>query len=149
MSRLVRHCADVSAQLRLPREPDAGKDRSSIGPTALMRIEAIGCEPLQLRRVQLENSRSLAVYRRNGGYEAIKKALDGMPPDDVINEVRKSALGGRGGAGFPTGMKWIFVPKGSPKPKYVVCNADESEPGTFKDRPIMEMDPHALVEGCL
>src|SRR5215207_1122324 len=114
-----------------------------------MRIEAIGCEPLQLRRVHLENSRTLDVYRRNGGYEAIKKVLDGMSPDDVINEVKKSALRGRGGAGFPTGMKWSFVPKDSPKPKYVVCNADESEPGTFKDRYLMERDPHMLIEGML
>ena len=72
-----------------------------------------------------------------------------MSPDDVINEVKKSALRGRGGAGFPTGMKWSFVPKDSPKPKYVVCNADESEPGTFKDRYIMERDPHMLIEGML
>ena len=114
-----------------------------------MRIEAIGCEPLQLRRVHLENSRSLEVYRRNGGYEAIKKALDSMSPDDVIDEVKKSQLRGRGGAGFPTGMKWSFVPKDSPKPKYVVCNADESEPGTFKDRYLMERDPHMLIEGIL
>ncbi|HZN09006.1 MAG TPA: NADH-quinone oxidoreductase subunit F, partial [Pyrinomonadaceae bacterium] len=114
-----------------------------------MRIAAIGCEPLQLRRVHLENSRSLDVYRANGGYEAIRKVLDGMSPDDVINEVKKSALRGRGGAGFPTGMKWSFVPKDSPKPKYVVCNADESEPGTFKDRYLMERDPHMLIEGML
>src|SRR5881275_1294503 len=114
-----------------------------------MRITAIGCEPLQLRRVHLENSRSLDVYRRNGGYEAIKKVLDSMSPDDVINEVKKSSLRGRGGAGFPTGMKWSFVPKDSPKPKYVVCNADESEPGTFKDRYLMERDPHMLVEGMV
>src|SRR5687768_1704399 len=68
---------------------------------------------------------------------------------DVINEVKKSALRGRGGAGFPTGLKWSFVPKDSPKPKYVVCNADESEPGTFKDRPLMDKDPHQLIEGML
>ena len=72
-----------------------------------------------------------------------------MSPDDVINEVKKSALRGAGGAGFPTGMKWSFVPKDSPKPKYVVCNADESEPGTFKDRYLMERDPHMLIEGML
>src|SRR5215510_11985567 len=114
-----------------------------------MFIGAIGCEPLQLRRVHLENSRSLDVYRRNGGYEAIKKVLDSMSPDDVINEVKKSSLRGRGGAGFPTGMKWSFVPKDSPKAKYVVCNADESEPGTFKDRYLMERDPHMLIEGML
>ncbi len=114
-----------------------------------MFIGAIGCEPLQLKRVDIENSRSFDVYRRNGGYEAIKKVLDSMSPDDVINEVKKSALRGRGGAGFPTGMKWSFVPKDSPKGKYVVCNADESEPGTFKDRYLMERDPHMLIEGIL
>jgi NADH-quinone oxidoreductase subunit F len=114
-----------------------------------MFIGAIGCEALQLRRVNLERSRTLDVYRRNGGYEALKKVLDGMSPDDVIGEVKKSALRGRGGAGFPTGMKWSFVPKDSPKPKYVVCNADESEPGTFKDRYLMERDPHMLIEGML
>src|SRR4051812_5301449 len=79
-----------------------------------MFIGAIGCEPLQLRRVHLENSGSIDVYRRNGGYEAIRKVLDKMSPDDVINEVKKSSLRGRGGAGFPTGMKWSFVPKDSP-----------------------------------
>src|SRR5512138_2450950 len=114
-----------------------------------MQIKAIGCEPLQLRRVHLENSRTLDVYRRNGGYEALKKVLDGMSPDDVINEVKKSALRGRGGAGFPTGLKWSFVPKNSPKPKYIVCNADESEPGTYKDRELMVKNPHLLVEGMV
>src|SRR5918996_3418303 len=114
-----------------------------------MRIEAIGCEPLQLRRVHLENSRTLDVYRRNGGYTAIKKVLDGISPDDVINEVKKSALRGRGGAGFPTGMKWSFVPKDSPKPTYLVVNADESEPGTCKDIPLMLASPHTLVEGTI
>jgi NADH-quinone oxidoreductase subunit F len=114
-----------------------------------MFIGAIGCEPLQLRRVLLDNSASLEVYRKNGGYEALKKVLEGMSPDDVIGELKKSALRGRGGAGFPTGMKWGFVPKDSPKPKYVVCNADESEPGTFKDRYLMERDPHMLIEGML
>src|SRR5918999_1122426 len=114
-----------------------------------MFIGAIGCEPLQLRRVLLENSASLDVYRREGGYGSLKKVLDGMSPDDVIAEVKKSALRGRGGAGFPTGMKWSFVPKDSPKAKYVVCNADESEPGTFKDRYLMERDPHMLIEGML
>jgi NADH-quinone oxidoreductase subunit F len=114
-----------------------------------MFIGAIGCEPLQLRRVLLDNSASLDVYRANGGYEALRTVLNGMSPDDVIAEVKKSALRGRGGAGFPTGMKWGFVPKDSPKPKYVVCNADESEPGTFKDRYLMERDPHMLIEGML
>ena len=72
-----------------------------------------------------------------------------MTPESIIDEVKKSSLRGRGGAGFPTGMKWSFVPKHNPKPKYVLCNADESEPGTSKDRPLMEMDPHQLIEGCI
>ena len=114
-----------------------------------MRIEAIGCEPLLLRRFNLPNSHTLEVYRGDGGYDALKKAVSSMTPGAVIDEVKKSALRGRGGAGFPTGMKWSFVPKDSPKPKYVVCNADESEPGTFKDRYLMERDPHLLLEGML
>jgi NADH-quinone oxidoreductase subunit F len=114
-----------------------------------MRIEAIGTEPFLLKRFGHEDSHKLETYRKTGGYEALRKVVSGMSPDDVINEVKKSALRGRGGAGFPTGMKWSFVPKDSPKPKYVVCNADESEPGTFKDRYLMERDPHSLIEGML
>jgi NADH-quinone oxidoreductase subunit F len=113
-----------------------------------MEIKAIGCEPLQLKRVHLKDSHTLKVYQENNGYKWLKKALD-MSPADIIEEVKKSALRGRGGAGFPTGMKWSFVPKDSPKQKYVVCNADESEPGTFKDRYLLERDPHALIEGML
>jgi NADH-quinone oxidoreductase subunit F len=100
------------------------------------------------RRFGLPNSASIDVYLANEGYEALKKAL-GMKPDDVINEVKKSALRGRGGAGFNAGMKWSFVPKQTGKPKYVVCNADESEPGTCKDRVLMEYDPHQLIEGII
>src|SRR5256886_12868526 len=106
-----------------------------------MRITAIGCEPLQLRRVHLENSRSLDVYRRHGGYEAIKRVLDSMSPDDVINEVKKSSLRGRGGAGFPTGVKLSFRPKDSPKQKYVVRNRYESETGPIQNRYLVETDP--------
>ena len=82
------------------------------------------------------------------GYEGLKKALT-MTPDAVIEDVKTSGLRGRGGAGFPTGLKWQFVDKKSPKPKFIVCNADESEPGTFKDHLLMERNPHLLVEGCL
>ncbi len=85
-------------------------------------------------------------YVKNGGYKALKKALE-MNPDDVIEEVKKSNIRGRGGAGFPTGLKWSFIPKKTDKPKYVVCNADESEPGTFKDREFFRHDPHAVLEG--
>jgi NADH-quinone oxidoreductase subunit F len=92
------------------------------------------------------DSHTLATYQRNGGYAGLKKALE-MQPAAVIDEVKKSNLRGRGGAGFPTGMKWSFVPKDSPKPKYLAINADESEPGTFKDRYIMENDPHMMLEG--
>jgi NADH-quinone oxidoreductase subunit F len=87
-------------------------------------------------------------YRDAGGYDALAKALR-LAPEEVIEEVKRSGLRGRGGAGFPCGMKWSFVPRQSPKPKYIVCNADESEPGTFKDRLLMEFDPHQLLEGCL
>ena len=113
-----------------------------------MEIKAIGCEPLQLKRMHIEDGHTLKVYQKTGGYESLKKALK-MSQDDIINEVKASALRGRGGAGFPTGMKWSFVPRQSPKPKYIVCNADESEPGTFKDRYLMERDPHSLSEGMI
>src|SRR5258707_4901190 len=82
------------------------------------------------------------------GYKAVQKAL-AMEPDAIINEVKNSALRGRGGAGFSTGMKWSFVPKQSAKPKYVLCNGDESEPGTCKDRLLFEHDPHAVIEGVV
>lgn len=113
-----------------------------------MEIKAIGCEPLQLKMMHVENGHTLKVYQEHGGYKSLKKAMN-MSSDEIIDEVKKSALRGRGGAGFPTGMKWSFVPRDSPKPKYIVCNADESEPGTFKDRYLLERDPHALIEGML
>src|SRR6476469_3657796 len=113
-----------------------------------MEIKAIGCEPLSLKRVFVTDGHTLDVYKKTGGYKSLEKALS-MTPDAIIQEVKDSALRGRGGAGFPTGMKWSFVPKDSPKPKYIVCNADESEPGTFKDRYLMERDPHMLIEGML
>ncbi|HEY6274276.1 MAG TPA: NADH-quinone oxidoreductase subunit F, partial [Terriglobales bacterium] len=87
-------------------------------------------------------------YLKLDGYKAIQKAL-AMQSDDIINEVKTSSLRGRGGAGFPTGMKWSFVPKQSDKPKYILVNGDESEPGTCKDRLILEQDPHAVIEGVV
>ena len=84
----------------------------------------------------------------NGRYEALKKALE-MEPGAIVDEVKASGLRGRGGAGFPTGVKWSFMPKDSGKPHYLCCNADESEPGTFKDRELLRWDPHQLIEGCL
>ncbi len=92
---------------------------------------------------------TLEVYRQHEGYNALEKALKTMQPDDVLEEVKKSGLRGRGGAGFPTGMKWSFLAKPEGVPRYLVCNADESEPGTFKDRYLMERIPHILIEGMI
>ena len=103
-------------------------------------------EPILLRARGTKNSRSLANYVKAGGYRALDKAL-GMGAAEVIAEVKKSGVRGRGGAGFPAGVKWGFVPKDSPKPKYLICNADESEPGTFKDRELILVDPHMVLEG--
>src|SRR5690242_6461904 len=87
-------------------------------------------------------------YLELDGYKAVQNALK-MQPDEIINEVKTSNLRGRGGAGFPTGMKWGFVPKESSKPKYILVNGDESEPGTCKDRLILEHDPHSVIEGVI
>lgn len=92
---------------------------------------------------------SYAVYREKGGYASVEKALKTMTPEAVVEEVKKSGLRGRGGAGFPTGMKWSFLAKPEGVPRYLVCNADESEPGTFKDRYLMSRIPHYLIEGMI
>ena len=92
---------------------------------------------------------SLSDYERAGGYQAVRKVLSGMQPAELIEIVKKSGLRGRGGAGFPTGMKWGFIPKDPDLPKYLACNADESEPGTFKDRELIEQDPHQFIEGII
>src|ERR1700747_363753 len=88
------------------------------------------------------------VYRQMGGYASVEKALK-MTPEAIVEEVKKSGLRGRGGAGFPTGMKWSFLAKPPGVERYLVCNADESEPGTFKDRYLMERIPHLVIEGLL
>ena len=106
-------------------------------------------EKLLLRNIDVPDSHMLATYQSRGGYAAWRKVVQTMKPAQLIEEVKASGLRGRGGAGFPTGMKWSFVPRESPKPKYLVCNADESEPGTFKDRLLIEKDPHAIIEGTL
>jgi len=106
--------------------------------------------PVISKRFGLPNSRSIETYLQNEGYQALEKALKQMTPDQIIDEVKKSNLRGRGGAGFPAGMKWSFVPKETGgKPKYILANGDESEPGTCKDRPLLEMDPHQLLEGMV
>jgi NADH-quinone oxidoreductase subunit F len=103
---------------------------------------------LLLDKAHIEGIRNYDVYRRNGGYAAVEKAFK-MAPADIVEEVKKSGLRGRGGAGFPTGMKWSFLAKPEGVARYLVCNADESEPGTFKDRYLMEFIPHLLIEGLI
>ena len=104
---------------------------------------------LLLANDHIEGIHKLDVYRKHGGYSSLEKALKTMTPDQVVEEVKASGLRGRGGAGFPTGMKWGFIAKPAGVPRYVVCNADESEPGTFKDRYLMERIPHLLIEGMI
>ena len=102
-----------------------------------------------LEHIDVPGIETFEVYRSKGGYETASKALKEMSPEGVMEEVKKSGLRGRGGAGFPTGMKWGFLAKPEGVPRYLVCNADESEPGTFKDRYLMEHIPHLLIEGML
>jgi NADH-quinone oxidoreductase subunit F len=105
-------------------------------------------QPVLTSHINEPSSYTLDFYLKNlRGYEGLRKALT-LKPNDIIEQVKASGLRGRGGAGFPTGMKWQFVLKDTPKPKYICCNADESEPGTFKDHVLMERNPHLLIEGC-
>lgn len=104
---------------------------------------------LLIHNDQVTNIHTLEVYKAHGGYASVEKALKTMTPDQVTDEVKKSGLRGRGGAGFPTGLKWSFLAKPEGVARYLVCNADESEPGTFKDRYLMEKIPHALIEGMI
>jgi NADH-quinone oxidoreductase subunit F len=106
-------------------------------------------EKIASRHFGQADSHKLENYVKNDGYAAARKVLTSMQPAQVIDEVKKSNLRGLGGAGFPTGMKWSFIPANNPKPKYLVINADEGEPGTFKDKYILEQDPHALLEGII
>ncbi|MNJ83012.1 NADH-quinone oxidoreductase subunit 1 [compost metagenome] len=104
---------------------------------------------LLLEHANVPGIETFEVYRKNGGYRSVEKALKTMSPQNVVEEVQASGLRGRGGAGFPTGMKWSFLAKPEGVPRYLLCNADESEPGTFKDRFLMEKIPHLLVEGMI
>ncbi len=103
-------------------------------------------EPVLLARINTPDSHKLETYQRDGGYQGLRKALD-LAPAEVTNLVKDSGLRGRGGAGFPCGLKWTFLPKDHPGPIYLCINADESEPGTFNNRYLMELDPHQLIEG--
>ncbi len=106
-------------------------------------------EQVLLKNIHNPDAAKISVYEKSGGYEGLRKMLQDYSPDEVIDCVKTSNLRGRGGAGFPTGLKWSFVPKNSGKPHYLCCNADEGEPGTFKDRVLMERDPHQMVEGMI
>ena len=105
-------------------------------------------DPILTKYVREPNAFTLDFYLQRGGYGALKKTLASHTPDQIVDMVKASGLRGRGGAGFPTGLKWQFVDKKSGRPRYIACNADESEPGTFKDHLLMERNPHLLIEGC-
>jgi len=122
-----------------------GKPESAAEPEPFICSEG----PVLSMRFKDPNGSWFEEYTASGGYLAAREALNSMTPEQVIDEVSKSNLRGLGGAGFPTGRKWSFIPKQSPKPRYLVVNADEGEPGTFKDRYILERDPHALIEGIV
>jgi NADH-quinone oxidoreductase subunit F len=106
-------------------------------------------EKILFKYISVPDQYKIDTYIKNGGYRALPKALKEHSPDDLIEMVKKSGLRGRGGAGFPAGLKWSFVPKDSPRPRFLLCNADEGEPGTFKDRWLIEKDPHQLIEGII
>src|SRR6202165_2562588 len=124
-----------------PQSGDSRRDlRGSYGPARHHLLTSL---------FGIEGLHTLSVYREHGGYSSLRKAMFEMAPEDITAEVKTSGLRGRGGAGFPTGTKWGFIPKGVPGPKYVVVHGDEAEPGTTKDRYIMENSPHMLLEGIL
>ncbi|HLO53082.1 MAG TPA: NADH-quinone oxidoreductase subunit NuoF [Saprospiraceae bacterium] len=104
---------------------------------------------LLLENIEKPDINTIDGYLKYGGYRSLDKVLKGMSPDEVTEEVKTSGLRGRGGAGFSTGLKWTFIDKSTDKPRYLLCNADESEPGTFKDRLLMEKNPHLLIEGMI
>jgi NADH-quinone oxidoreductase subunit F len=106
-------------------------------------------EKIVFKYIDQPDQFKIDTYIRNGGYQAVPKVLKELSPKQVIDIVKKSGLRGRGGAGFPTGVKWDFVPKESPKPRFLLCNADEGEPGTFKDRELIRKNPHQLLEGII
>ncbi len=106
-------------------------------------------EPVLLASISKPNSHTLAVYQAGGGYQALRRVLREQSPKEVLEVVRSSNLRGRGGAGFPTGLKWSFLPEKHPGPFFMCVNADESEPGTFCNRVLMELDPHQVLEGTM
>ncbi len=142
----IQRMDEIMGELRLGTPPEPVPHISGVR----MRDDAHPAEVRVItRRFHLPKSTTLTDYLAHDGYKAADKALKDMQPEEIIEEVKKSNLRGRGGAGFPTGMKWFFVPRDSEKPKYIIANCDESEPGTCKDRALMELDPHQLIEGMI
>jgi NADH-quinone oxidoreductase subunit F len=129
--------------------PEMGSESISSPKTAIRESKMDSDPILTKNMMQPGYTGSLADYERAGGYQALRKVLGKSAPAAIIEMVKKSGLRGRGGAGFPTGVKWSFIPKDRPGPRYLICNADESEPGTFKDRQLMERDPHQMIEGMI
>ncbi len=127
----------------LYREGDAPKSVTTYDQSNFFRKQ----KRVVLRNCGLIDPDSIEEYIARGGYEALGKVLTGMTPEDVVNTMKASGLRGRGGAGFPTGLKWQFTARAAGDQKYIICNADEGEPGTFKDRLILEGDPHSIIEG--
>lgn len=127
----------------------ADASQANDGPTPITSRKDPRYEVTMYRYVGVEGAHTLDFYRSHGGYEAARKALTTMTSTAVTDEVKASGLRGRGGAGFPTGLKWSFMPPPDGGPRYLVCNADESEPGSFKDRYVLEDDPHQLIEGMI
>ena len=122
----------------------------SVSAEEQLRALPLGPYPRIITRdIDVPGIAHIKTYRERGGYEALARALKDLSPEQLVEEVKRSGLRGRGGAGFATGMKWSFLPPTSPKPRYLIVNCDESEPGTFKDRMIMELNPHLLVEGAI
>jgi len=118
-------------------------------PTPPFAADIFGPDAVIMKGINGANWR-LRDYEARGGYSALKKIIaENIPPEQVVNELKKSSLRGRGGAGFPTGLKWSFMPRQFPGQKYLVCNSDEGEPGTFKDRDILRYNPHSLIEGMI
>jgi len=139
---------DVYYELMTPEKVDMLIDSLRKGIMPELPVEynwGSQCNVLLKNRGE-KNATSINVYKKTGGYQVLAKALK-MTPEEIILEVKNSQLRGRGGAGFPTGVKWSFLPKNTGKPIYLICNADEGEPGTFKDRQILAYDPHLLIEG--
>src|SRR5207247_10295280 len=149
--RRVRARLPAAARGRARRARGAAAEDPALEAHAGPRRDtrALVPEHLLLRCRDIPDLRRLDVYLAHGGYAATRKALTTCKPEDLIEMVKASNLRGRGGAGFPTGMKWSFLPKQSEKPVHLAVNADRTEPGTFKDREIIEDDPHQLLEGII